>query len=91
MKKFEPELNRLVNHIKDITANTCHKWLSLSHSDIIRISGASSYVSLKMVQGLRLHPNILFKKKDSGKPMSFRYVSIEEKYQHGLSANNSVL
>jgi DNA-binding MarR family transcriptional regulator len=90
MKDLNRETKLLFNYIQEKSTEE-NPWVILKHRDIPTIARTSSFYSRRLLELLKLHPNLIsevdFSYNTHMKPYKFRVVDEEEKLKKGLSEN----
>ena len=90
MEKLKEETGRLIEFIRKKT-NQDNPWVVIRHRDIPGIAGASAFYSRRLLELLRLHPNVIsevdYSHNTRMKPYRFRYSTEKEKIRRGFTEN----
>lgn len=90
-KIIDEKSQKLVEIIRDKTEDT-ERWVVFKHRDIPALLDTSAFSVKKIIENVKMHPNIMFEEvelaKSSRKPFQFRYVTEEEKINKGFSEKN---
>lgn len=88
---IEEKSNQLIELIRKETEGN-DQWVTYKHRELPSLLNTSNFSVKKIIETVKLHPNIIFEEveraRSSRKPFQFKYVTVEEKRQRGLSAQN---